>query len=143
MSHAASQLHSISLKAEHQNVEYMPEWANHTGYLDYLVSWDFPDIKFGERFTGNDNFGRLFVGVKTRFGNVVLFRRYSGDDNTHGVVVSNVPDELRTIIPSGSLDSSQILSALGYFSFDNNIGKLIEIAYALGVSDASGNKAEE
>lgn len=90
-------------------VEYNPEWANGTGYLDGAVTdlsiWDHVD---GSRCRSIDDNGRRILIAKTQFGNVVIFERRKQDDSEDPTPwVSNAPNVLsQTLIPSGITSNS-------------------------------------
>lgn len=132
-SEAVKQFNDIFDKVETE-VPYRAGWANGTGYLDHAVS-DELLLANGQRWKSVDHSGRRIVGVKTPFGNVVIFARYADEDN--GVITSNAPSELRSVVMQGSMTANQIHSCLGYFDFDNNIGKALDLAYCLGKKHAN------
>ena len=132
MSYASKQLNDIFNQASVITVEYDSNWENGTGYFDGAVKAEFPELKSGDRWKTTDPNGRKIVGVKTPFGNVVVFERYSNGD----IITNNTPRECSGVVRSGSMSEGEILSALGYFEFDTNIGKLLQLAVDLGRKQA-------
>lgn len=123
----------ICLNSIENVIEFKSEWHNGTGYFDNLVYEEIQDLSVGDRFKTVDQNGRRIAGVVTPFGNVVVFERYSDSEN--GPVVNNTPTELNAIIRSGAMSGPEILSALGGFEFENNIGKVLDLAMKMAVGE--------
>ena len=90
-----------SFNAVQKEVEYNPKWENGTGYLDHAVKGDHaPELLCGEMAKSVSTKGRRIVLIGTRFGNIVLFDRYSDPESK--AVVSNMPNQITTLL-RGSL----------------------------------------
>lgn len=76
-------------------IAFDPKWANGTGYLDHAVKADL-GLRPGDIAKSTDNDDRRIIFIGTRFGNVVLFERYSPTKTTLSFkVVGNYPSALR------------------------------------------------
>lgn len=82
-----------------EKIDYNPKWANGTGYFDNAVDGD-EALKLAEgqiiastTLAGND---RKLVIVGTRFGNVVVFQRYTKNE---GVYTFNAPTRFERWYP--------------------------------------------
>lgn len=73
-----------------QPVEFNPEWANGTGYLDYACEEDFGH---GRLVSFQDQYGRKAIAVSANGNSAVIFERFKGGDND--VFVVNVPSRRR------------------------------------------------
>jgi hypothetical protein len=118
-----------------REVEFNAEWNNGTGYFDALVNEAFPDMKVGtiaKTVTPVGNDRRILI-VKTCFGNVVIFDRYSdnalkGDDATF---TYNCPREVEKLarISGSRLNENDMRYLVGEPEFSSiypNIGETIE-----------------
>lgn len=106
-------------------IEFKPEWANGTGYFNGAVHEQLDGVD-GTVYASIDTQQRKMLLVKTCFGNVVVFQRYSNGGN--GTVVGNVPRELRTWLPSSvwSADSLE-LNVSPYMDSGCNIGERLKV----------------
>lgn len=102
------------------DIPFNPKWANGTGYFNGAVKADLPELKIGEigrsRAPLPDN--RRLLLVKTPFGNVVLFERYTPKtDADVGVpIVLNMPDAVRIsemIGTEGALNARRLADVTG------------------------------
>lgn len=106
------------------------KWSNGTGYFDGAV--DLP-LEPGKLAKSRDPYGRRLIFVGTRFGVVVVFDRFSKQDDG-GVYVTNSPlgkgDAVFDLVIShtsvGEYEMSSILGAWGHE--DYNLGARIELA---------------
>lgn len=125
-------------------VAFDPKWNNGTGYYDYAVKADL-GLKPGqmakcESVAPNS---RRIIFIGTRWGNVVLFERYSPkeDGSRSEIIVCNMPSRMERLcygrLGMGSrLEASALDFLLGdefyarnqdkYHSCINNIGYRIE-----------------
>ena len=75
-------------------LDYNPEWANGTGYMDYAVSGEHaPVLQPGHLARFIDDKNRKAIVLATVFGNIVAFERYKDGDG--GIVVANSPDAIK------------------------------------------------
>lgn len=93
-------------------VEFNPAWANGTGYYDHVVKFHIPVGKVYK--TTDTGTCRRLILIGTEHGTAVFFERYTPG---HGpmVVVSNVPPQLRELVPNGALlgeDLAKIIDTL-------------------------------
>ena len=111
-------------------IPFNAEWNNGTGYFNDIVSQDTVKLENGQMAKSTDTSNRKIVMVGTRFGNVVLFERYSGGLND--VITSNVPPEVSKLFGGSSLGSKtseeviELLLGQTYSSIPKNIGIKIE-----------------
>lgn len=102
-------------------------WNNGTGYLDGCVKADI-GLRPGDSAKGVTSNERKFIVVGTRFGNCVVFQRYTGGEGD--VFVSNVPHKVgmlyRAFTSVGTaLDSDGMAALIGHPG-DLNVGARIE-----------------
>jgi hypothetical protein len=101
-------------------IEFKPEWANTTGYLNGAV-YEPLEGDDGTAYACMDNHHRKIILVKTCFGNVVVFQRYSHGEL--GGVTGNFPTELRPWLPSGAWSADSLeLNVSPYLDAGCNIG---------------------
>lgn len=103
-----------------------PAWANGTGYLDGLVHDQSinGELAIGEIVKLTDDHGRRAIAVKTRYGMAVIFERYSPEGEERcGVIVSNVPWEVRPFLPEGAVSPDDMYRLLQPL---NNLGHMVE-----------------
>lgn len=126
--------------AKSPKIPFNPEWANHTGYYNYAVAGEHaPVLNPGEMVTSNsgevNNRNILIIG--TRFGNVVLFQRYTG--GASGVITGNIPRKITdlfigTQITSNIAEDPTLLDVLigivDMGEISPNIGTRIERLFA-------------
>lgn len=85
-------------------VPFNPLWKNNTGYFDHAVKGEHaPELGVGEYAKSEDEHGRKIIFLSTRFGNCVLFERYSKAD--YECIVSNRPMEVTKLFRGGCIDS--------------------------------------
>jgi len=124
-------------------VPFQEDWHNGTGYFDHAVDYKpsaLPDdySAYGKRWKSIDPNGRKIIGVKTPFGNVVVFERYSNiDHELNQRIVSNAPEELTGVVRSPLTSSEMVQSILGFFDFDNNIGSIFAAYVTHAASEAA------
>ena len=83
---------------------FNPAWKNNTGYFDHAVKGEHaPELGVGEYAKSEDEHGRKIVFVATRFGNCVLFERYSKAD--YECIVSNRPMEVTKLFLGSNIDT--------------------------------------
>jgi len=105
-------------------IVFDPAWKNGTGYYDGAVRADL-NLKPGERVKFEDDIDRRGIIIGTRFGNVVVFERYSAEGDTRSSTIThNSPSKVEHFVSSASLQSNDIYRIIG----DNhlNIGTDIE-----------------
>ena len=112
-----------------KEVPFRIEWANGTGYFDGAVKDDLglaPGELAASSATGEDKRRIIFVG--TRFGNVVIFERYTPkeDGNENIVVVVNRPSKLSRFVKNGAMSTEHFEELTGCGIFSWNIGVDIE-----------------
>ena len=110
-------------------VEFKDDWKNGTGYLDGAMR-DATMISgpHGSVVKFIDNFGRRAIAIKTRFGNVVIFQRYTDRDQ---VFAMNCPSRITAFLGfSGALDFSKLESLVGYTCSYANVGQRLEELFA-------------
>lgn len=97
-------------------LEYTPEWANNTGYMDGAVN---ADVEQTCKFVDDKN--RHGVIVKCDEGNIVIFERYS--NGADGVVVYNCHKHYQAIMAviagSSNLQSDVVARLLAYVDNDS------------------------
>lgn len=102
------------------DIPFDPEWNNGTGYFNGAVKADIPQLEVGEigrSRSPTPNNRRLLI-VKTPFGNVVLFERFTPtEEKPIGLPITfNMPEEVRVsemLGTEGAMDVEQLTSALG------------------------------
>lgn len=104
-------------------LEYNAEWDNGTGYFDNAVRM--VELAAGERARSTDLSGRNIIMVGTPFGTAVAFERFSprtvdGVEERSGVIVSNVPRIVRTMVQDGRMDENCFFNNFGMDS--SNVG---------------------
>lgn len=109
-------------------VPFDPKWNNGTGYYDHLVKENFLKPRGTILKCLDPETKRRILIVTTRFGNVVVFDRFSQIGNSwddQGVFVSNVPRSatIYELIPPGAMGERSMVVALGG---RRNIGQLLE-----------------
>lgn len=114
-------------------LEFKPEWANGTGYLDHAAEGPHaPALASGEMAKSTDDFGRRIIIVGLPVGNLVVFRRYSKED---GVYTYNASREFDRYWLGSFCQGKQSLDDLkaffGEWSTDDNIGVLTEYSMRL------------
>lgn len=109
-------------------VEYKAEWENGTGYLDNAVfdtTINFDENGYAKSVTAK---GRKVVLVKTKFGNAVVFERYTDPDSS--IVVSNLPRKITSLLMiSNNLQTQQVTDLVGnpkHSSIIPNIGQRLD-----------------
>lgn len=129
-------------------VEYNPKWANGTGYFDHAVKGEHaPKLEVGEMVkceTPAPNLRQMII-VGTRFGNVVVFERYSPKDDgerSH-IHVANYPYMLERagIIKMNVWKADDILMFLDAESHMYNIGHRVE-GFAMAVVEQISDLTE-
>lgn len=97
-------------------IQFDPAWRNATGYMDNVAKAEnikqFPE---GEMFKCRDTFGRRVIIVGTYFGPVVVFDRFSGEDNA--IFVYNAPREFDVtdiVSTKGALDLQAMQEMFGH-----------------------------
>lgn len=110
-------------------VPFDAAWSNGTGYFDGAVKATIKGLEVpGAVGRCRDQKGRRILIVATRFGNTVVFDRYTGQDQS-GVYVSNAPSNpLIQLVVSGSSVSEDEMNTLfgGWGILQDNIGYAIE-----------------
>lgn len=104
-------------------------WANGTGYFDGAVKADL-GLKPGElavSTAGGEDLRKMII-IGTRFGNVVIFERYTpkDDGNENIVVVVNRPSKLSRFVKNGAMSTEHFEDLTGSGIFSLNIGADIE-----------------
>lgn len=102
--HAFMKVHNNVRK----EVAYDPSWANGTGYFDGAIA---VPLKKGEVARSLSDDGRRIILIGTENGTAVFFERYTPGDSPL-VIVSNLPQEVRSLIPNGSLSSDVFAKAV-------------------------------
>jgi hypothetical protein len=112
-------------------VEFNPEWNNGTGYYDSAVDAELPGVEIGEiaRSRAPARNSRRLLLIKTTYGNVVLFERYTPDEDgtLTGPIIAHQPyevDESEMLGGGGTgpLTMDQLVKAVGDNSLNDNIG---------------------
>lgn len=113
--------------AQAQPIAFNEKWANGTGYFDHSVRGvNAPVLTEGEMVSSTSTDNRKIVIVGTRFGNVLVFQRYS--DGEKDIYVCNIPIEVKKffngLFPTGALTEGTVIALLGEYShsFESNIG---------------------
>lgn len=113
------------------SIDYNSNWANGTGYFDHAVKGDnAPIVGIGcvvKSITPDD---RKIIIIGTRFGNAVLFDRYTPPEQ---IIACNLPRELQFVWNSQRI---QTVDELNIFVFNSdgdenmdNIGKMLEMLF--------------
>lgn len=112
-----------------KTLPFNDEWDNGTGYFNGLMTDTLDDVEIGEmvrsRSPGKNN--RRILAIKTQFGNVVVFERYTPEegDKLHGPVVSHVPQMIRAsgmVRREGPLDIEDFRDIVGDGCMEDNVG---------------------
>lgn len=114
-----------------KDIAYDLEWNNGTGYFDGAVKAVLPELEIGEVGrckTPAPNNRRILI-VKTQFGNVVVFERFTPKEDgvLAGPLAINMPDMVR---------ESEMIGSEGALSMDqlvNIFGNGLNPAYNVGV----------
>lgn len=105
-------------------IDFDPAWKNATGYLDAAVEADL-GLKPGALTKFVDDFGRRAIVIGTRFGNVVVFERYSpkGEERSN-IWVHNSPTRVRSLVGTSNIPDYHIGQIVRSESY--NLGLHIE-----------------
>lgn len=115
-----------------EKIEFNPDWANGIDGLANAVNGNnAPAIPAGEVRASIDRSGRKILLIGTRFGNVLIFMRYS--DEGCQTITNNVPDQIVRFM-ADQMESSENLCAaedvamflIGSEFVNTNIGKRLE-----------------
>lgn len=108
-------------------VEFEDSWHNGTGYFDPIIKADL-GLMPGARTTAVDENGRRMIIVGTRYGNAVVFERYSENEDgvKSNIITSNCPRQVTPLfgVASGSLTSDKVFSLTN--SILSNVGTQVE-----------------
>lgn len=111
------------------DVEFNPAWNNGTGYFDAAVFSEVPGLytngRVGRCF---DDSGRRLLIIKTRFGNVIVFDRFSHQTDG-GVYVTNSPVNplIRLVVSGSSVGETEMIALFGGWGIlEDNLGFAIE-----------------
>ena len=116
------------IRANGAELQFRASWKNGTGYLDGIVKDQIADLEIGQQAVFVDDYGRRAIVTVTRFGNVVVFERYTPKPERAIVVVQNAPTEVTHLfgpVLSRSLTEDAVSSIVGYVGL-RNIGLRIE-----------------
>lgn len=123
-----------------RELPFNPAWSNGTGYLDFAVyskegQLTAPKLANGEMVRSNtsqEGKGRRIIIIGTRLGNMVIFDRFTDQDEgqkdeDHAIFVYNATTTLKNggWFSSGALDVWSMETAVGD-NVDKNIGWRIE-----------------
>ena len=115
--------------AEVKEIPFNEGWCNGTGYFDKAVKGqEAPVLTIGEMVRSRDGFGRRLIIIGTRFGNVVVFDRFT-DQIDNGVWVVNHPscEMIKMMVDNGAVGERDMITLLGSWgNLKNNIGFEIE-----------------
>ena len=106
-------------------LEFKPEWANGTGYLDHCAEGPHaPVLAPGEMAKSTDNFGRPMVIIGLPVGNLVVFRRYSKESGVYTYNASREFDQhwMGTYC-QGKQTLEDLKALFGEWSDSENIGQ--------------------
>lgn len=125
------------IRSNGAELKFRTSWKNGTGYLDGIVKDQIADLEIGGQAVFIDDYGRRAIVTRTRFGNVVVFERYTPKPERAIVVVQNAPTEVGYLlgpVMSRSLTEDAVAGVVGYAGLAN-IGLRIEtlLATAAGV----------
>ncbi len=121
-----------------RRIEFDEKWKNGTGYLDHAAEGKHaPKVSQGQVVSFLDDKDRRGVIVGTKYGNIVVFERYSPEGSeTSGVFVCNIADKVRTNVDfikfERALSLDNLRDILGHNGRDN-IGKLIGSSRVLDI----------
>lgn len=107
----AQNLNNLISQFKLDKIDFNPAWSNGTGYYDKAVKGiHSPKLYVGQMVWFTDSNSRTGIIIGTRFGNCVIFERFSNGDR--GIVVSNTPHIFRAagMVKSGSLENDFIQS---------------------------------
>lgn len=110
-------------------LEFKPEWANGTGYLDHCAEGPHaPVLAAGEMAKSIDSFGRPMIIVGLPVGNLVVFRRYTKEDGVYTYNASRHFDEafLGTFC-QGKQTLGDLKKFFGEWSNSENIGQAMKV----------------
>ena len=122
-----------------KRIDFNEKWKNGTGYLDHAAEGKHaPKVSQGQVVSFLDDKDRRGVIVGTKYGNIVVFERYSPEGNeTSGVFVCNVADKVKENVNFIKFERALSLDTLrdifGHNGSDN-IGKLIGSSRVLDIS---------
>lgn len=116
--------------AQLPQVPYNPEWK----HGDYFNGACAVELKPGEIVTstveGRDARRLLMIG--TRVGTIVIFERYTPNNGSAFVLVSNACVELRrTVIQSGQIEETLFSQLVTNYNPADNIGSRLETLFKL------------
>lgn len=115
-----------------KTLEFNPDWANGTGYLDHAAEGpNAPILATGDMAKSIDNFGRKMVIVGLPVGNLVVFRRYSKEDGIYTYNASRHFDQafLGTFC-QGKQSLEDLKKFFGEWSDSENIGQAMKVLSA-------------
>lgn len=112
------------------HVPYNPEWK-HGDYFNGACAVELaPGQIQASTVEGRDARRLLMIG--TRAGTIVIFERYTPDNGSAFVLVSNACMELRnTVIPSGSLEVDRFCQLVTVHNPADNIGSRLETLFKM------------
>lgn len=113
-----------------RKIEFKVEWKNGTGYFDGAAEGKYaPRVTSGQALSFVDDNKRRGIIVGSRFGNIVVFERYSPDgDNRSNTFVCNTTRKVKNEVPhvylEQGLDTLILKTVLGHDGKEN-LGKII------------------
>ena len=109
-----------------KEIPFNDTWKNGTGYFDNAVSM--VQLTAGSIAKSTDDKDRRIILIGTRWGTVVVFDRYTGQEEG-GVYVTNSPRNklLKLIISGSAVSETEMINLLGpWGDISQNIGAVIE-----------------
>ena len=96
----------------HKDIAFDPQWANGTGYYDGAVKAKIPELEVGQvgrSIAPGENKRRILI-MKTQFGNIVIFERYTPekDGRIKGPILAIMSD---VIYQSEMVGTDSLMSA--------------------------------
>lgn len=112
-----------------REVEFSRDWHNGTGYFDGVTKADLglePGQIAKSQADGEDLRRMIIIG--SRFGNIVIFERYTpeDDDNENIVVVNNAPRKLSRFVANTAISTEKFEQMVDIGIDGWNIGAFIE-----------------
>ena len=131
-------------------IEFKPAFGQSTGYYDHAVCGPHaPVLPVGTIAKCVTDNGRKLICVSTRFGNAIIFQRYSDSES---VIVGNLPREITKLYLGSSVgtnlaeDNVTLFMLLGepeYATIYPNVGQRIENLFSAAREINSLKLAEE
>lgn len=108
---------------------FNPEWKNNTDYLDHAVEGEHaPELKPGELAKSVSDDDRPIILIGTPIGNVVIFKRYTDNDDVYVFNASRKFDSIIGPFLRNSLSEGNLISLFNIpdLAAGDNIGSRLD-----------------